>query len=416
MLHGGHNTTRLFTGVKKIITLSLLIIILSLPNITFTSALSYSSEEHVKFTLNPNITIDISGNLNIFDLAPGSSSDSNIITVTASSNAIAGYSLSSTVGNSTHTNPSYNNTNLNHSNGSNTFTNLDTNRPTLNDFNPNINSWGYSYSPCTNTDCANTPNWISGDITSTTNPGYNGLPLYTTSNPIKLINESTAGTKSVKFKIGANAASTQVAGTYTNVINFIGVANPTPLADPGLSVEAEDIVSGNDVVINVSANPYATGDVTIQLNDSDYDHGSYAVPLSNGSAELRIPDFSTGNYTVNVSYPGNSIFSSASASTTFSVENPNPDIPVLLDPELSVTAKDVPVGEDIMVNVSIDPLATGDIDVNFADGNHYSATLVRGKAKIIIEEPPEGRYSITASYPGDASFLPAQETIHVTVY
>ena len=82
---------------------------------------------------------------------------------------------------------------------------------------------GYSYAPCTTTECTNTTSWISGDITGTTNSGYNGLPLYSTANPIKLINATTPGSSAVQFKFGAKADTAQLAGTYSNVINFIGV-------------------------------------------------------------------------------------------------------------------------------------------------------------------------------------------------
>ena len=181
-------------------------------------ALSYESEQGISFTLNPTIRVTLSSNaMTINDLAPGSTSDSNIIKVTAESNAVAGYTLSSTVGNNT----TYNTTSMLHTNGTNTFTNLSSNKASLANFDPS--TWGYSYAPCTTTECTNTPSWISGDITGTTNSGYNGLPLYSTANPIKLINATTPGSSAVQFKFGAKADTAQLAGTYNNVINFIGV-------------------------------------------------------------------------------------------------------------------------------------------------------------------------------------------------
>ena len=185
---------------------------------TTASALSYESEQGLSFTLNPTIRITLSSDtMTINDLAPGTTSDSNIIKVTAESNAVAGYTLSSTVGNNT----TYNTTNMLHTNGTNTFTNLSSNKATLANFDPS--TWGYSYATCTTTECTNAPSWISGDITGTTNSGYNGLPLYTTSNPIKLINTTTPGSSAIRFKFGAKADTAQLAGTYANVINFIGV-------------------------------------------------------------------------------------------------------------------------------------------------------------------------------------------------
>ena len=202
----------------KSLTLCFFMLTLCFFNTKLSSALSYESEQGLSFTLNPTIRVTLSSNaMTINDLAPGSTSDSNIIKVTAESNAVAGYTLSSTVGNNT----TYNTTNMLHTNGTNTFTNLSSNKASLANFDPS--TWGYSYAPCTTTACTNTPSWISGDITGTTNSGYNGLPLYTTANPIKLINATTPGSSAVQFKFGAKADTAQLAGTYSNVINFIGV-------------------------------------------------------------------------------------------------------------------------------------------------------------------------------------------------
>lgn len=218
ILFSKNNIIHQITETKKIILFGSLVILLNLIFILPASTLSYQSSELVSFTFNPTIQITISDNLTIPSLSPGDGKDSNIITVTASSNAISGYTLSSTVGDST-TYP----TNELRKDGTNTtykFTNLTSNIDSLTNFSDN--EWGYSYS----TDSGTT--WQSGDITGTPTLGYGGLPLYTTETPITLINSPDASTNSVQFKIGARASTTQVAGEYTNIINFIGLARPNP--------------------------------------------------------------------------------------------------------------------------------------------------------------------------------------------
>ena len=218
ILFSKSNITYQITETRRIILFGSLVILLNLVIIFPTSALSYQSNEPLSFTFAPTVQITISDNLTIPSLSPGDGKDSNIITVTASSNAMSGYTLSSTVGDST-TYP----TNELRKDGTNTtykFTNLISNTDSLTNFHDN--EWGYSYS----TDSGTT--WQSGDITGTPALGYDGLPLYTTETPITLINSTNASTNSVQFKIGARAASTQAAGEYTNVVNFIGVANPNP--------------------------------------------------------------------------------------------------------------------------------------------------------------------------------------------
>ena len=228
-------------------------------------AVTFESEQGVAFTFNPTVAISITGGtgassdgLTITNLTPGDVKDSNIITVSASANTPLGYSLSSTVGSST-----YNTTELRKDGTStaNKFTNLSTNKASLSNFDDN--TWGYSYS----TDSGST--WISGDITSTTNTGYNGLPIYTTSSPIKLINSSTAGSSSIQFKIGAKASTSQIAGTYNNVINFIGTSKVVTTTYT-INYNAN---AGSDAVTNMpTPNPLqgtdTTGNAAIKISSN----------------------------------------------------------------------------------------------------------------------------------------------------
>ena len=211
------NITRHLTGTRKIITFGLVIMLFTFVTMSSVSAESFQSTEQVQFTFNSTISVNITGgDLVIESLTPGDSKDSNIITVTTSSNAAAGYNVYGSVGSDTITN-----TNLTHANGSNTFTSINT-TTALNNFQDN--QWGYAYS----IDSGST--WVSGNVGST-NVGYNGLPLYNGTDKtagVLLASTTTPISSSFQFKIGAKAASTQIAGEYTNVINFIGITNPDP--------------------------------------------------------------------------------------------------------------------------------------------------------------------------------------------
>ena len=190
------------------------------------SALTYQNESSIDFTINPTISITLSSSsLSIDDLAPGSYADSNIITITASSNAVAGYSLTSTVGVTTNAS---NELRKDGTNTTNKFTSLTTNQSTLTGFNDN--EWGYSYSICSTPECTNEPTWISGN-TGSTLAGYDGYDYNTTtstSETITHLTTTTSGSSAIKYKIGAKSSAAQLAGEYTNAINFIGVANPNP--------------------------------------------------------------------------------------------------------------------------------------------------------------------------------------------
>ena len=197
------NTTPHFTGKAKIITLVLIIIMLSFTNMTNTSALSYQGNAEIKFTFNPTLSINISSSdLVVDNLTPGTTSDSNTISVSVTTNASHGYTLSATVGDSLH-----NNTNLTHTNGANIFDSIATNA-SLSSLTTD-NTWGYSYK------LSNDTNWNN----------YSGLSNETSKT---LVNTDSQLAKTIDFKIAAKAAETQPSGTYTNTINFIAISKPIP--------------------------------------------------------------------------------------------------------------------------------------------------------------------------------------------
>ena len=199
------------------------ILTLSAGAVSSASALTYQDEVELQFTWDPVVNISISGDLVISDLSPGSSSDSNIITVTAGSNEANGYTLFGNVGSTTY---NYTDLRISPSNSTNKFTNLSTNKATLSNFDEN--TWGYSYCNATvsSSACDTTSNWVSGSVGSTS-AGYNGLPLFNSANTasgVTLADESSASNTTLKFKIGAKASASQAGGTYTNVINFANLA------------------------------------------------------------------------------------------------------------------------------------------------------------------------------------------------
>ena len=226
---------------RKIILFSTGLVI-SLIGVNAVSAVTYQSNVGVNFTFNPSISLSVSDNLNVDNLTPGNSSDSNIITVGVTTNSVAGYTLSATVGNKTDASTALTNT----ANSSYTFTNLATTpgvAANLSAFGDN--KWGYSYCKDTPTNCGSggSATWISGSVgadgaAGSSVAGYAGLPLDNSDNAsergmggITLINTtSSADSDSVQFKIGARAGSTQPAGTYTNVINFYAVSYAPPVS------------------------------------------------------------------------------------------------------------------------------------------------------------------------------------------
>ena len=247
------------------------------------NALTYQSGVGVNFTFNPTITINVGGDLVINELTPGSSADSNIISVGVTTNASYGYNLSATVGQKNGTDAL-----VNGSDSTKTFTNLSTTAGTASALsNFGEDTWGYSYS------VDNGSNWISGSIGSTAS-GYAGLPLDNNDNTnergkggVTLISTTDpADSKSVRFKIGARASQSQPAGTYTNTINFYAVTNPEPELGP-ISCPA------GKICYNVNSLTPTEGEMGMQgtLNEKDS-----TTITNNSQPTLWAPNFKKPGY------------------------------------------------------------------------------------------------------------------------
>ncbi|MBR3144141.1 hypothetical protein IKF12_03040 [Candidatus Saccharibacteria bacterium] len=190
----------------------------SLITVGVSSALEYqtgpSSGDNpatLKFEFGSTLNITTGGNISISDLTPGTKaiSDSNY-NVTVSTNNLTGYTLSATVGCSSGTD-CYDSKNL--SDGTNNFSMLSTDGALT------AGTWG-----------------VSLDSSATANSNFKTLAKY--DETATIINQTTnntgtpatgyTGTANTTVRLGAYATASQVAGTYTNSINFIAVANAMP--------------------------------------------------------------------------------------------------------------------------------------------------------------------------------------------
>ena len=178
--------------------------IVSTTNKTF--ALSYQTDVGINFTFNPTLSVSISSDLVIPNLTPGTTDTSNEILVNVSTNNAYGYNLYATVGNSVH-----NNTNLTHSSSNDVFASIST-AADLSNLTTD-NTWGYTYSLDNGTTWSN----------------YNGLPLHTADNPIRLKKNTGPAEDTINFKIAAKSSTTQPSGAYSNAINFTAITKPTPV-------------------------------------------------------------------------------------------------------------------------------------------------------------------------------------------
>ena len=291
----------------------LTLIFINHPN---TSALTYQNDNDLLFTINPSITLSVSGDLSINDLAPNTASDSNIITITAGSNSTLGYTLYTNVGDSTN---AWTDLKLNGTDNTNKFSVLSSAVSTLDAI--GASKWGYSYCDATSspTNCDNTNNWVYGSAGSTAT-GYGIMPQYnstTHANDIKLADANSSSETTINFKIGAKAADTQAAGTYTNVINFINIPKITTI-DYSLTYTDNSSTTTSGTMPSPNPQTGTTTDGTFRLS---------TTKPTNTNSNLVFKAWCTANNSSDVTscpgstiYPGNLyVIGSSSSSFTTSV-------------------------------------------------------------------------------------------------
>ena len=297
----------------------------NIANTSNANALSYSTSNDISFTFAPTLSIGLStDSLTIDNLVPGTTSDSNAVTVTVASNTPYGYVLSAGVGSTVSTDPYYNTSDLVHDNTT-------TEVPTTNKFNSiattaslqsldTDNTWGYS----TSTD--------GGASWST----YSGLS-HTETKPLLDISDP-AQSSTIGFKIAARSASTQASGTYNNVITFYAVGKPyVPKIDDLTYLQDFASLSDTDKQAMIDATPT---EVTYTLKDQR-DNQDYTIAklkdgkiwmtknlnLAGGTAlsadttdvdSSYISSFSTSN---NLTKENNTIKLPASAKAGFNSDN-----------------------------------------------------------------------------------------------
>ena len=231
-----------FNGILLLLVVGLFGLVFGLASSSFVSALTYSSSAELEFTFLPSITITFSPNTGfiINDLSAGNSAYSNTVTLSVDSNSSDGYILSATVGKTNDNNR--NNNRLVHSNNTDYFEGIATNASlTLN--NLGSNKWGYSTYDTTNEE------W--SDYSGLATIGNTGTTLITT---------DTSGTTELDMKIGASAAVNQVAGAFTNDINFTATANVVTY-DYTITFVANNSGTVTNMPTDITSASYNTGGI-----------------------------------------------------------------------------------------------------------------------------------------------------------
>ena len=174
-----------------------------------------------------------------------------------------------------------------------------------------------------------------------------------------------------------------------------------PKHNAPISVDVDDCNVGDTAVVTVTLPDDATGTVTIEINGK-----SYTTDVKDGKAVFNVTGLEAGDKTVAVKYEGDKNYVENSTTGQFTVSKCSSTV--------SASGKDINVGKDEVITVTVPKDATGRVLVDI-DGVGYYGTIVNGKAKVVIPELPSGKYTAKVTYEGDDKYLPSTTTAKFTV-
>ncbi len=169
-----------------------------------------------------------------------------------------------------------------------------------------------------------------------------------------------------------------------------------------ISVNVTDITKDLTEVINVTVNKNATGYVEIFVNNV-----TFRVKVENGSAILLRSNLDDKVYNVTATYIGDDYYNSNTTNVSFTVSK----IPV----NITITAKDIVIGQEANFTINTSRPITDQVTVRIGNRN-YTAILYNGVGTLIVLGQNIGTHNVTVIYEGDDDYLPANDTINITVH
>ena len=171
---------------------------------------------------------------------------------------------------------------------------------------------------------------------------------------------------------------------------------------PETSIDVDDVVAGNDVIITVTVPDDATGAVLF-----DIDGKTYYAEIKDGKAELVLSDLPADTYNVEYTYQGDDKYLSDSGEDSFKVS---------LNDTYQIKAESgaIQVGDDATIDVLLPEDAAGEVAVT-VDNETYSAPVVNGKAAVTVPGLPAGDYTADVAYSGDDKYAPSSTTVDIDV-
>ena len=223
-------------------------------------------------------------------------------------------------------------------------------------------------------------------------------------------------TAAIENGVASVTVSDLKAGDYTVAVKYTGDNNyneATGSAEfsvlkitPEMDVTVEDIVFGEDLIVNAVLPVDATGEVVITVNGVDYH-----VAIENGVATVTVSGLEAGDYTVAVKYAGDDNYNAAEVTKGVNVAKANPALNVIID--------SVDYGNVFTINAVLTGVNNAPLDTNIivtVNGKNYIVAIVNGKGTFHADKLAAGSYNFNARFAGSNNYNEVSDSGKFNVY
>ena len=223
-------------------------------------------------------------------------------------------------------------------------------------------------------------------------------------------------TAAIENGVASVTVSDLKAGDYTVAVKYTGDNNyneATGSAEfsvlkitPEMDVTVEDIVFGEDLIVNAVLPDDATGEVVITVNGVDYH-----VAIENGVASVTVSGLEAGDYTVAVKYAGDDNYNAAEVTKGVNVAKANPALNVIID--------SVDYGNVFTINAVLTGVNNAPLDTNIivtVNGKNYIVAIVNGKGTFHADKLAAGSYNFNARFAGSNNYNEVSDSGKFNVY
>ncbi|MGN0139067.1 MAG: right-handed parallel beta-helix repeat-containing protein [Methanobrevibacter smithii] len=244
-------------------------------------------------------------------------------------------------------------------------------------------------------------------INVTLTPGINGtVKVVVNGQNYNVAIKNGIGTLEVKWlKAGKYDVSAYFTGQNYYKDSFASASFSVNKLNPVLSINASSINCGEDVIINVSSSVSSIEvKLVIRLDNSNYyRYDSFYIY---GQESRKISDLPAGSYLVQFIAPEDTKNNRAQTTVRFTVSK--------LASSVAVDVKDIVVGEDAVIGVSVPGIVSGVVNVT-VNGRSYNVAIVDGKGVLIISNLAAGDYDVNVNYAGDNKYVASSNSTKFTI-